>query len=345
MDGQLITPKIGFDEWTATPLTLRRLLLRLRSIAAGADKSLASFERNNRKEQERRPQFLEEVGRTINLFRDSAEAADSWLQANSVTSLPSPVNKILLDFHRLSAEADPIVRLLKTPNRDQTQPHSSPRSFLSSIRKTANYVEPLYTLLAKLDEDVAEAVGKYQELRNDLTRRLSDWGSPLPDYLADETQDRVIRRIEEGEEIRDLTHFSRAVAWRVWQEYLRKTADELPPDIPATCPSLEGLEDEEAHERRFTCMRMCLAKRSPETRWLISEYSHPDRKGKEKILHREKLAEMLGITRNQLTRRIHGIREELITCQNDCLRKKIPEPYKFVIRSLTARNGIFACRH
>ncbi len=322
MNEQTRSPEIKFDEWTATPLGVRRLLLDLRAIAACADKSLAEFKSNKRKEQEQAPKFRAGVRQMIGSLSVTSDVARSWLE----TDLPSSVHETLLALSKLAAAAGPlihllIIHLLKSSDQNQASAdsfHSSARDFISSVRETANAVVPLYTLLARLDNDVEQAAEQSVGLRNELIRRLRDWGDPFSEDRADEALSRAIHRIEEGEDIQNLLHYCSAVAWNVRREYLKNLPDELPLEIPAP---VSDPEIEEARERRFACMRECLAKQPLETRWLISEYSSPDRKGREKFFHREKLAERLGASLPQLRKRIHEVRKELDKCLDGCLKK------------------------
>ena len=53
-------------------------------------------------------------------------------------------------------------------------------------------------LLARLDADPARAGERYEDLRRTLVRFFEWRGAPFPDDHADETFDRVARRLDEG---------------------------------------------------------------------------------------------------------------------------------------------------
>lgn len=320
MNGQSSLSEIKFDEWAAASEAARRTLLDLRTMAARADKSLARLESNQRKIQERLPDYCAEFAKILGSLRDGAQAAQSRVLNDHHASLPDSAREAIMEMIRLDGEAEGVRRALTglNPNpADAPEFHPAASALTKSIRAAADVVAPIYTLLARLDADLERAAERYEELRGDLTRRLADWGSPLPDFHADEALDRVIRRIEEGEEIRDLSQFSRGVAWRVWQEYLAKIGDELPEGISEAVSE----DPEVERERRYECMRECLAERPPETRWLIREYADPKRTGRQRIKHREELARMLEIPRRELTIRIFRIRAGLLECLDNCLKK------------------------
>jgi hypothetical protein len=330
-------PEIKFDEWAATPAGARRLLLVLREIAATADESLAWFESNPKKREDRAGQFRIEVEKMLEKLSALSSKAQSSALNQPDASLPDSVRRALLTMAKLGADANVIRQSLAGSGHtaaSESAFHSSVSGLINSILAIADAVSPLYTLFAHLEDNLERAAEEYGRLHDDLTRRLDDWGSPMLDCHADLALDRVTRRIEEGVSPRDrrlareegrvveerevignLAHFSRAFAWNVWREYLAKAADGLPDETAE--PEGPGVEV----ERRYECMRECLAGLFPETRWLITEYSDPKRKGRDKVRHRENLAHMLGISVAQLRSRIFRIREELLNRLNECLAR------------------------
>ena len=73
-------------------------------------------------------------------------------------------------------------------------------------------------LLTSFDPDRESAGTKYLELRSNLIRFFEWRGSLFPEDQADETINRVARRITEGEEVRDPTKYSVGVARMVLLE-------------------------------------------------------------------------------------------------------------------------------
>src|SRR5918912_468429 len=86
-------------------------------------------------------------------------------------------------------------------------------------------------LLAWLDPDQARAGQKYEEIRRSLVKFFEFRGCLTPDEQADETIDRVARRISEGVEVLTDNQFLYfyGVALRVLQEYQRKQAAQPQP--------------------------------------------------------------------------------------------------------------------
>src|SRR5215475_12919196 len=76
-------------------------------------------------------------------------------------------------------------------------------------------------LLACLDSDRDIAADRYLRIRRDLVR-LFEWrGCYTPDDYADETINRCARKIDRGEEIRDLATYSIGVARMLLREMRR----------------------------------------------------------------------------------------------------------------------------
>jgi RNA polymerase sigma factor (sigma-70 family) len=179
--------------------------------------------------------------------------------------------------------------------------------------------EALSGFLACLDPDSARAGEKYESLRLTLIK-FFDWrGAHFPEECADETINRVIRKIDEGQSVRDIPAFCHGVARLVLLEKLkgpesrRADFEELPPG------ALVAHEPEERDERQ-DCFEDCLKELPVENRRLILQY-YVDEK-REKINRRQEMAERLGIPLNALRSRAQRIRNRLEECVNGCLKKK-----------------------
>src|SRR5215470_7816859 len=82
--------------------------------------------------------------------------------------------------------------------------------------------EAFAKFLACLDPDPACAGEKYEALRETLVKFL-DWrGALFPEELVDETFNRVTRKLEEGETIRDLPTYCHGVARLVFLQWLER---------------------------------------------------------------------------------------------------------------------------
>lgn len=140
---------------------------------------------------------------------------------------------------------------------------------------------------------------------------------PPAEDLADETINRVARRMDEGENIFNLPAYFSTVARLVFMEWLRERErisvplDELP-EISAEQPA-----EDEQREARLRCLDHCLNKLPLESRTLILKYYHDEKRAK--IDHRKQLAGALGIPLNALRIRAHRIRTGLEECVRNCL--------------------------
>lgn len=167
--------------------------------------------------------------------------------------------------------------------------------------------------LASLDPDPARAGEKYEALRQMLVK-IFDWrGARFPEECADETLNRVARKIGAGETIRDITTYCHGVARLVFLETLkhpdhqRVSLEEL---AVAAGPEVE----EETPQQ--TCFERCLGELPLESRQLIMAYYSEERR--EKINNRLALAQRLGIPLNALRSRAQRIRDKLEQCVARC---------------------------
>jgi DNA-directed RNA polymerase specialized sigma24 family protein len=179
--------------------------------------------------------------------------------------------------------------------------------------------EALAGFLGCLDPDADRAGEKYESLRLTLMK-FFDWrGAHFPEELADETINRVIRKIAEGQTIRDVPTYCHGVARLVLLEKLkgpeskRTDFEELPP------AALVAPEPEERDEKQ-DCFEHCLKQLPGESRQLILQY-YVDEK-REKINRRLAMADRLGIPLNALRSRAQRIRNRLEECVNGCMNKK-----------------------
>jgi RNA polymerase sigma factor (sigma-70 family) len=143
----------------------------------------------------------------------------------------------------------------------------------------------------------------------------------MPDDLADETLERVNRRLDEVGEIDVETpaKFCYITAKFVFLEYLRSGRRKESAVEPGTLENFEartaGSEDEEK-EYLSQCLDRCLTTLTNEERDLIFEYYFGERRAK--IDHRREMAAKLGLTPNALAIRACRIRERLERCIREC---------------------------
>ena len=173
--------------------------------------------------------------------------------------------------------------------------------------------EAFEQLLAWLDEDRDRAADKYEQIRIRLIKLFEIRGCTNSEDLADDTIDRVARRVHEvaGTYEGNPALYFHGVARMVYLEYLRKQ--------PRLAPSPYKDAAEET-ERRFACLDGCLDRLSLSNRELILHYYEDEKKSAKDV--RREIADRLGISPNAVRIRAHRIRDFLSRCVRDCLRLK-----------------------
>jgi DNA-directed RNA polymerase specialized sigma24 family protein len=130
------------------------------------------------------------------------------------------------------------------------------------------------------------------------------------DELADETLDRVARKLDEGTIIPpgSLGGYVRGVARLVFYESRREMAKEEP--LPATEFAAPAPAEE---SRALECLDQCLATLSHDERSLVLRYYDGNR-----IEQRRTIADTLGISMTAVRIRTHRLRERLERCVASC---------------------------
>jgi DNA-directed RNA polymerase specialized sigma24 family protein len=187
---------------------------------------------------------------------------------------------------------------------------------VTSEAKWALTGEGLRRLLERLGSGPEESGPAYERLRLRLTDYF-DWrGVSGPEAAADETLDRVARRLSEGEEVRQLRSYAYGVARHVLQERLREQAREEQA-AESVRPSPGGRSAEE-QERRLDCLVGCLAELTGEERELAIAYYRTS--GPSPVQDRRGLAGRLGLSAGALRTRAHRLRHRLEGCLHACLQ-------------------------
>jgi len=171
--------------------------------------------------------------------------------------------------------------------------------------------ESLEALLAFLDADRHLAGLQYEAIRRRLVR-LFEWrGFGTPEDLADETINRVARRLQEGTEVRSADPFGYfcGVAHLVSKEVARRAAREraaLEREEwqPAPAP------DEPDADDRLDSLRQCLERLPDDQKELVLRYHQES----DHIRSRQGLSQELGIPMNALRIRVHRVRRKLEEC-------------------------------
>ena len=153
------------------------------------------------------------------------------------------------------------------------------------------------SLLLWFSEDREEAGAKYEEIRVGLIRFFDYKGCSDSENLADETINRVARKLsalDTSNGYRYLTYFY-GFASKVYLEYRKKIERnevELDQNIHFTDES--SIDFDEIQEIRQKFLEQCLATLSAEDKYVIIQYFAKE--GQPKAEHRRRLAEELKIS-------------------------------------------------
>jgi DNA-directed RNA polymerase specialized sigma24 family protein len=183
--------------------------------------------------------------------------------------------------------------------------------------------EPAFRrFLEWLDEGHDSKGERYLEMRRRLVRYFDHKQCITADDLADETLNRVARRLEEEGTITDATpaHYCYIVAKFVFLEHLRQvqpegSGDDSDYDSAGIAISNRSLPDQ-TEQKRLDCLDQCLEKLIPDERSLILEYYRGEQG--EKIQRRRELAAGLALSTNALSIRACRIRDRLEECVGKC---------------------------
>jgi DNA-directed RNA polymerase specialized sigma24 family protein len=173
----------------------------------------------------------------------------------------------------------------------------------------------LERFLRALDPDAEAGAERYEVLRSKLTRFFEWRGCAFPEDHADETINRVIRKLDEGGEIRDPGAYCYGVARLVLLEAVKRQGRQQDAlhEYQRTIPD----PDEDDAEGRLACLRRCLDSLPVAHRDLVREYYRAD--GPERPAVRQRLADTLGIGINALRIRAFRLTDKLHACMTGCL--------------------------
>ena len=194
-------------------------------------------------------------------------------------------------------------------------PHAGPSP--TSRQKWSLTQEAFDKLLASLAPDRSMAGEIYQETRANLIRFFQWRACQFPEDHADETINRVAKRVSQGEQISNLTHYFYGVARLLLLEVQKSRARELHAleNLPAA-----ATDSDNTSGKRLDCLRACLDRISPDQRDLIISYYQGEKSSK--IKNRQRLSKMLGVSLNTLRMRALRLRESLETCVENCLKNE-----------------------
>ena len=166
-----------------------------------------------------------------------------------------------------------------------------------------------------------EAGAKYEEIRNGLIRYFIFKGCSETESLADETINRVAKKLSSlktDNNFKHITYFY-GFASKIYLESRNKPENNTTEFEPGQHSKLVAEVDDEK-ENRHQCLDSCLAKLSPEDSELAIEYFSREKSAK--FEHRRKLAEKLNINVGTMHVRIYRLKDTLRNCVENCLKKK-----------------------
>ena len=172
--------------------------------------------------------------------------------------------------------------------------------------------EELHGLFKWLDQDLDKAIKKYEVIQRGLVERFLNRGCMDAETLADETIDRVAKKVPvisktyEG----NPTGYFHGVAKNVFLEYCRRKRLESRP-VPTEPEPIFS-------EVYYQCLEGCLNKLTPEKRDLILTY-YAEKKSA-KIESRKEIRRKMGVKADALRVRTYRIRKTLERCIFECVK-------------------------
>lgn len=201
----------------------------------------------------------------------------------------------------------------QTPCHIQAVYQAKTRTAGNSMKRPWDITQDAFdNFLRWLDPDRELAGKKYEDIRRRLIRIFACRGCSVSEELADETINRVIRKMQELADsyIGDPALYFYGVARNVHLEHVKKG----PPPLPTPAP-----DTPQQKEREYECLEVCMDRLPAENRQLVLEYYQEEKRVK--IDHRRELADRLGIAPNALRIRMHRIRASLQLCVESCLNQ------------------------
>ncbi|HYV04049.1 MAG TPA: sigma-70 family RNA polymerase sigma factor [Blastocatellia bacterium] len=200
------------------------------------------------------------------------------------------------------------VRILPAPSRSSASLRSAEASLEAhDLSGTTDWLideASFERLLHWLDPDLEMAAQQYEIIRRKLIMFYSSRRCFFAEDLADETFNRVARRLSQIKEhyIGNPQNYFFGVARKIYLEYLRSSSVQKSLSF-LELPSLPSANHEA--EELFAHLDECLDQLPPKDRELILTYYQ--RNGRDKIDNRKMLADELGISISALRIRVHRI--------------------------------------
>ena len=185
-------------------------------------------------------------------------------------------------------------------------------------------------LLNMLADDEQLAADRYLLIRAKLImyfegRRVS----PSEDH-ADEVLHRVAKKIDAGEEIKDVNRYvfgvARFVMLEAFHQPQMQAVDEVLQEgmkTPAVLSVSSPVVNDEADTPMQTCLRECLLELRDDKRKLLLDYYEIDEASGHHIEQRKRLAARLNKTPGALQKEICLLRKKVSECSHDCVKREL----------------------
>lgn len=183
-------------------------------------------------------------------------------------------------------------------------------------------IEDFEALLNWFSTDSEKAGIEYEKVRSGLIRFFHFRGCSDPETLADETINRVAKKIDSlyfSDETQKISIFY-GFALNIFREHLRHSSSmelQLLPEIPIVETESEAVSDKEVD---LEYLERCLKELDENDRDLIIKYFSKDKGAKIEL--RKKLAKELKISVSTLHVKVHRIKFKLKNCIEECKEKK-----------------------
>ncbi len=178
--------------------------------------------------------------------------------------------------------------------------------------------EDLERLLAWLNPEREQAGIEYEHIRESLINIFTWRGCSNAEDLADETIDRVAKKVEELTKTysgKPALYFYGVAKKIALEDFRRESVYTMLPSTDLSNDYKKGDNLEIVYE----CLDKCRERLSPEDRDLISLYYEKDKGAK--IANRRELADRLGLDANALRVKAYRIRMLLQKCVQTCIEQ------------------------
>lgn len=182
--------------------------------------------------------------------------------------------------------------------------------------------EAFDTFLEWLSSDREEAARLHESIRRRLIIFFENLRCAFAEELADQTIDRVIRRVPKfnGKYEGDPVPYFYRVAHYVRLRYLETEVGRDGGTVTEEMSDHKRPSEDRLKELRHACLDVCLEKLPPEERQLLLDYYSGDKQ--DKIKSRKLLIERTGESLNALRIRVHRLRGKVRACIDDCLERQ-----------------------